>query len=144
VASDWPIRPSPIAELTKLHLVSERGQDYDPLIIDLYIPVHPPLALVTRDKKTTDAHHQRTPRKYSDPCIPKPTRKPQIELPRQLPFELPPPAQPRHPPTEGTNPYNPILIDLTTACRPFDLPVPAQLYWPPAQNPGERLLYGRP
>jgi hypothetical protein len=71
VASDWPTRPSPLAELTKLHLVSERGQDYDPLTIDLYIPVHPPMALVIRDKKTTDVHRHRTP-KYSDACIPEP------------------------------------------------------------------------
>jgi hypothetical protein len=51
VASYWPTRPSPIKELAKLPLVSERGQDYDPLTIDLYIPVHPPLALVTRIRK---------------------------------------------------------------------------------------------
>jgi hypothetical protein len=143
VASDWPTHPSPIAELAKLHLVSERGQDYDPLTIDLYIPVHPPLALVTRDKKTTDAHRQRTP-KYSDPCIPEPTREPPIELPRTLPFELPPPAQPRYPPTQVTNPYYPSPIDLTTDRRPFDLPVPAQLYSPPAHIPRGRLPYGPP
>jgi hypothetical protein len=135
VASDWPTRPSPLAELAKLDLVSERGQDYDPLTIDLYIPVHPPTALVTRDKKTTDVHRQRTP-KYSDACIPEPPREPPTELPCNLSLGLPPLAQPRHPPTPGgTNPYYPAHIDLTTDRRPFDLPLTARLYSPPAHIP---------
>jgi hypothetical protein len=145
VASDWPTtRPSPLAELAKLHIVSQWGQDYDPLIINLYIPVHPPLDLVTRDKKTTDAHRQRTP-KYSDPSIPELARAPPTELPKQLPLELPPLTQPRHPPTHGTNPYHPTPIDLTAHRRPFDLPVPAKLYLPPARIPGgANLPYGPP
>jgi hypothetical protein len=89
VASDWPTHLSPLAELAKLHLVSPRGQDYDPLIIDLDIPVHPTtLDLVPQDKKTTDAHRQPSP-KYSDRRIREPARAPTIEMQRQLPLALP-------------------------------------------------------
>jgi hypothetical protein len=141
VASNWPTCRSLIEELAKPHRLSRRGQDYNSLTINLYIPVHCPFALVTQDKKTSDAHHQPTP-KYSYPCILEPIQEPPIEFPVQLPLGLPPPAQPRHPPTQSANPYYPTPIDLTSNRCPFNLPIPAQLYLPPAHIPGGRQPYG--
>jgi hypothetical protein len=129
VASNWPTKPSPLAELAKSSIVSARGRDYDPLVIDLYIPTHPPLTLVTRDKLSTDAHRQSTPR-YSQ--APQPPRLP-------APVLQPPPHPPQPPP--GTNPYlqppfNPFGGAPAPPRAPPILPTPAQLYTPPTHVPG--------
>jgi hypothetical protein len=41
VANNWPARPDPLEDLAKLHTVSLRAQEFDPVVIDLHIDVHP-------------------------------------------------------------------------------------------------------
>jgi hypothetical protein len=53
----------------KLHLVSLRAQEYDPIVIDLYIAEHPEIRLLTRDQLSFERHRQATPRYSSVPTI---------------------------------------------------------------------------
>jgi hypothetical protein len=69
VANNWPTRPDPLADLAKLHTVSLRAQEYDPVVIDLHIDHHPDLSLRTRDQLSTEVHRLSTPR-FSEARIP--------------------------------------------------------------------------
>ena len=69
VANHWPQRPDPLEDLVKLHLVSLRAQEYDPIVIDLYIAEHPEIRLLTRDQLSFERHRQATPRYSSVPTI---------------------------------------------------------------------------
>jgi hypothetical protein len=62
VVSRWPTHIDPLADLAKLPMVSERAQEYAPMAIDLHVPTHPPLTLITRDKKMLEDHRRTTPR----------------------------------------------------------------------------------
>jgi hypothetical protein len=62
VANNWPAHPDPLEDLAKLHSVSLRAQEYDPVVIDLHINVHPEISLLTPDQLLTERHrHQTTP-----------------------------------------------------------------------------------
>jgi hypothetical protein len=62
VGDRWPTSPNPTEDLVKDPFTSERARDYAPLVIDLYTAVHPPLTLITKDQKSTEAHKRSTPR----------------------------------------------------------------------------------
>jgi hypothetical protein len=62
VANNWPTRPDPLEDLAKLHMVSLRAQEYDPVVIDLHIDEHPEISLLTRDQLSTERHRQANPR----------------------------------------------------------------------------------
>jgi hypothetical protein len=62
VVNNWPIRPDPLKDLTKLHTVSLRAQAFNPVIFDLHIVVHPEISLRTWDQLSTERHRQTTPR----------------------------------------------------------------------------------
>jgi hypothetical protein len=49
VGNNWQTRPDPLADLAKLHTVSLRAQEYNPVVIDLHIDEHPEISLLTRD-----------------------------------------------------------------------------------------------
>jgi hypothetical protein len=67
VGDRWPTRSDPLEDLIKTPFLSERVLDFDPLVIDLYMDRHPPLTLITKDQKSSDAHQSRTPkRSYTD------------------------------------------------------------------------------
>ncbi len=50
-------------------MVSLRAQEYDPIVIDLYIAEHPEIRLLTRDQLSFERHRQATPRYSSVPTI---------------------------------------------------------------------------
>jgi hypothetical protein len=63
VGDCWPTRSDPLEDLIKALFLSERFLDFDPLVIDLYMDKHPPLTLVTKDQKSTNAHKSCTPKR---------------------------------------------------------------------------------
>jgi hypothetical protein len=75
VVARWPTRIDPLADLAKLSMVSERAQEYEPMVIDLHIPTHPPLTLITKDRQLSENHRRSTPR-FSYPTVPSPHRAP--------------------------------------------------------------------
>jgi hypothetical protein len=62
VANNWPTHRDPLLDLAKLHTVSLRAQEYDPVVFYLHIEHHPDLTLRTRDQLSTEAHRLSTPR----------------------------------------------------------------------------------
>lgn len=61
VKNNWPTCPDPLLDLAKLHTVSIRAQEFDPVIIDLHIDSHPDVILQTRDQLSTEIHRRSTP-----------------------------------------------------------------------------------
>jgi hypothetical protein len=69
VVACWPTCIDPLADLAKLPLVLARAQEYAPMAIDLHIPIHLPLTLVTHDCQLSESHKWSTPRfSYPSKC----------------------------------------------------------------------------
>jgi hypothetical protein len=150
VANNWPTRPDPLTDLAKIHTVSLRAQDYDPVVIDLHIAQHPVLTLSTRDQLSTDAHRLQTPRFSAalplQPGAGAPTAgAPPAQAPGAVSAAAPAPAPPAFGSSQPAASYpggsypNPYLLgthhgDFLGQHQPPTIPLPPALYSPPAMT----------
>jgi hypothetical protein len=146
VANNWPTRPNPLGDLSKLHTVSLRAQEYDPVVIDLHIAIHPELTLRTRDQLSTEAHRISTPRYSAVPPLPAapaaPPGGPVLggALPTPAPAAATAPGAVSAPPImgyPGSSYQNPYLLGThhggyLSQHQPPTIPLPPALYSPPA------------
>lgn len=68
VIARWPTHIDPLADLSKLLMVSERALEYAPIVVNLHIAMHLPLTLITCDRQLSENHRRTTPR-YSYPDL---------------------------------------------------------------------------
>jgi hypothetical protein len=72
-ANNWPTHPDPLLDLAKLHTVSIRAQEFNPIMIDLHIDSRPDVSLKTRDQLSMEVHCKSTPRFLASQIAPLPS-----------------------------------------------------------------------
>jgi hypothetical protein len=137
VANNWPTRPDPLLDLAKLHTVSIRAQEFDPVLIDLHIDNHPSVSLQTRDQLSTEIHCRSTPR-YSTAKVASPSVPPAPPVLPGAPTTAAGAPQATQPPAPGSSYGNPFPLYGPHGVPPLlsqqrgQLPIPATLYSSPA------------